>query len=733
MAEDRCRMGTDQRSLAESKAPWGELPESTRLGFEDALDLALLRQMRDAAFWGKAERLGVLRAFQRSESMDSASSTWEQATPVSMASLMNAPDRFRGRWVRFVGSIAREASRETLRDSSWGGKTLSEKEYRLFWLRPADGTEQPLCLYLTEDRLERLNKTAKERLAQSANRNGEEIEITNLLKEHRDAKTDPPMLELECLFVKRLAYRSQRGVDVAPLFVVRNVQPIDRSVPSANPVGLEKRASPWKPPSPRLAAIPLLIDSIQEPLQQIDVRALWKELEETPVEGDSKADRQSIHKVLRVLHQSRRVPDALTEMAQRGSAIGEYRCRRVRGVIVDCVPIRISAEDADWFGAPYFYQLKIQPIESTSMVELSKDSSESSDRSTLIALVPSVPKSWLDQPVLRQPIAVDAIDLNSSVQSAETNGQRESSSLLLCGAIDWSWKGMAELSNASPPLPPHLQWLGARGWNLVDSEVVSGFQKQPLQSRETEPLLSLIRIADDLKLDSSWPLKPIGIEKIFENPRQNALSWSSLSMRTVRVRRVPVVEDASRGWLDGDFYYEVDGFARLNGFKVRLQTQPDDQQPLVFEDEFPMTVVCRTLPDWLLAVSVDRLGVQEKGSEEADRMASRDGDASGSDVWYPREAVQVQGFFYRFWSYASQLPEDRVAEGKGQKPGDSGRQYRQVGPILVGAQLSRGSTLDTTAVRRQLDRISGFFAFGLVVVVYVTWRVTRYRRKMGKR
>ena len=166
-----------------------------------------------------------------------------------------------------------------------------------------------------------------------------------------------------------------------------------------------------------------------------------------------------------------------------------------------------------------------------------------------------------------------------------------------------------------------------------------------------------------------------------------------------------------------------------------MQTQPEDPQPLVFEDEFPMTVVCRTLPAWLMPSSIPIPNPNDmKGKEQASGQGSESSEVSDSDnVWNPRELVQVQGFFYRFWSYTSQLPDGRSLGSSEQNSMAADQSYRQVGPIVISVQLSRASPLETQTVRRQLDQISGFFAIGLLIVVYIAWRTTRFGRKARKR
>ena len=111
----------------------------------------------------------------------------------------------------------------------------------------------------------------------------------------------------------------------------------------------------------------------------------------------------------------------------------------------------------------------------------------------------------------------------------------------------------------------------------------------------------------------------------------------------------------------------MDGFIRIEGKRLvipppkQIESQgssaaQERSEDLVYENEFPMTLVALDIPDFLKAGSVDQGGVQHQS-------------------WELQRWVDINGIFYRNWSYRSEY----VSRGS--------RQERQMAPLVVAVNI----------------------------------------------
>jgi hypothetical protein len=119
-----------------------------------------------------------------------------------------------------------------------------------------------------------------------------------------------------------------------------------------------------------------------------------------------------------------------------------------------------------------------------------------------------------------------------------------------------------------------------------------------------------------------------------------------------RIQRVDVRNPEEQQWLGADHYYQLDGFADIGNSRITIRYD-ESVEPIIFEKEFPVTLVALKVPDSLLVDAGDAI----PGEAQA---------------WYPRTRVSVSGWFYRMWRFKT----TQISEATNNKES-------QQGPLLV--------------------------------------------------
>jgi hypothetical protein len=138
------------------------------------------------------------------------------------------------------------------------------------------------------------------------------------------------------------------------------------------------------------------------------------------------------------------------------------------------------------------------------------------------------------------------------------------------------------------------------------------------------------------------------------------MEWLTCDAKIVRVTRIPVESPIHQSKLGGEEYFQLDCMADIGNVTFEIQT---DSDPISYAGEYPLTCLVKKLPDWLLAYQIQ------------DRMDKE--NAENEDVFFPGVNVQLNGWFYRFWSYRTQELSQAL-----------GSQHRQVTPLVVAHNLA---------------------------------------------
>ncbi|GIW95136.1 MAG: hypothetical protein KatS3mg110_3177 [Pirellulaceae bacterium] len=157
---------------------------------QESLDARLLAEVRDVAFFSNAESACWFRLWEkRSQGKQT------ESRPVLIDELMRQPKEFRGRLVRLSGEVRR------VQHAQAPVNPLGIQSYYVVWAR-CTGSPQPLCVYVA-----------------GPVTGLPEVPLGSWSQELRVAAS------LEGVFFKLVSYRSQRGLDVAPVLIAGRIEP----------------------------------------------------------------------------------------------------------------------------------------------------------------------------------------------------------------------------------------------------------------------------------------------------------------------------------------------------------------------------------------------------------------------------------------------------------------------------------------------------------------------------
>lgn len=210
--------------------------------------------------------------------------------------------------------------------------------------------------------------------------------------------------------------------------------------------------------------------------------------------------------------------------------------------------------------------------------------------------------------------------------------------------------------------------------------MIEGLQGQGMSSRESQAFYRLLRCtAEPLESRAQEAGPSLSIMEAIQRAENRKSDRASLApeasstghranaiVQIRRVQRVDVRNPDEQSWLGSDHYYQLDGLADIGNNRISIRYE-GAAQPLVFEKEFPITLVATRVPDGLL-------------TDAADAMPGE------SQAWYPRARLEVSGWFYRMWRFKT----TQVSEA-------TGNREAQQGPMLA---VDRFSEAPAPAIQR---------------------------------
>lgn len=206
---DAAQQAGDPFDVDESHNPLAD--RNTRLRIQAALDLSFLENVNDGSTWKKADNEAFYRLLESGGHIGSNPAKPRRAGVVLM---LQQPEVYLHQPIVMTAKVARVA-KVNARSNDFG-----IQQYWELWLHPSDGSERPVAFY---------SSTVPDEVAK--------------LVEFAYA-ANGPNIEIEGLYLKRLAFQSQSGSELAPAIVGR-IASYEAS-PSLLPAATSSQSStPW--------------------------------------------------------------------------------------------------------------------------------------------------------------------------------------------------------------------------------------------------------------------------------------------------------------------------------------------------------------------------------------------------------------------------------------------------------------------------------------------------------
>jgi hypothetical protein len=632
------------RAIAEklqgSSSALKDLPDDA-LGraFRLAIDRRLVLQMQDNQTWRESDHLVSLRTWQRvlqlRTELERGSLTGREIPRVEVMQMVSASNNaVRGIPVRFRGTIALVDERNGHIES----KGWPSVDYRVLWLKPDEANSQPVTVYVPVDVLERASFAKLDRI-----------------------------VEVVGFFTKKVAYASQRGPETAPvLFAAALQDPNDTT--SKNGIGFARwlRGLPnlkqWQPPQDFNTPFSLVMKTVNQSVGEFAAED-WAYAANSVSEGTLQL----------LLAAQKHAPEfhQLSESDYAWPVAANIKLKSFEGLATRVERIDVL-ELLKTKSSPALQAM--QRAEQLQFFRVTAQGAEGDEDATVI-YCNRLPKEWTNhdkRDAFAQPFVVSGFSFEEKADGATRKA-------IVVDDVRWQIRldrsGSVAKNEWKPVLPEHLRYLLELGWDLSFRDELSNLQSpiRPLTSNEREPLFSLIRLVSASGQDtkSSEPQPTASLTKLLENSlakgskvrSKPSMEWISGKARVVRATKIPVEKVREQSWLGGDHYFELDCMADIGNVTLEM---PTENEPIIYNGEYPITILTRELPDWLQENDV----AKGSSADERDEL----------QVLYPRMRVQFRGWFYRFWSYKTQEMTQAL-----------GSQHRQIAPLVVSHVLQVGT------------------------------------------
>ena len=729
-----------------------------RLEFSQWLDQRLLSQLTDGSPWRSTETDVFYRLLQRAVEWDRGEAN--QMSVISYPALKESITLSRGKeWVRFRGWI------EQAKFIQSKEKKFGIQSYWTLWLRPSDQTARPVVAYLT-----RLPPSLEGKPVSDLKGEIEVFGLPAKLMAYNavgGVEVAPTLCGVASdYFVKAAAVvdsaKAVKGsnydwlwpVLLAGLFsavwvawIWRSSQTVTVEDASTSQAGTKKLKFVMggnkgtdgnkSNASILLLAFSLSCSTVATTSAHFETNDAQEKTAVDPAEEEVKkaaqllATRLTDETLFEIRHYAANEPNGLNlfpnslgRLLYTVGQIGDERLKLLvtnnahnstwkveswQGWVVGCDVVSLAEQQAEWMGQKEVYRLQ---------VELTKGPDRSVGPETPVKsnlFVTQAPSQWLQQSDLHQPFQATVIDLSdhdlsqlrSEVKEDSARGETDAlfGRIGVAASLHWALNGSGDLALMRPAIPSAWQRLALLGADLTWIDLARIRQKLDLTVADRNSFYQLLKIGS--KVDSTELNKQFGPvdwtaingpELLAREQNQWVGRTISAKGRISRISRVPIENKTSRELAESDFYYQMDGFIRIEGKRIVIPppqaareegTNVGRTEDLVYENEFPMTVVALKLPDFLKEGEFDEGGVQHQS-------------------WNSQKWVDVQGVFFRNWSYRSEY----VSRGNSQE--------RQMAPLIVATTIKTTMMTSeaTTSPGNWVNWLAMFLIFGLLALIW---------------
>ena len=325
---------------------------------------------------------------------------------------------------------------------------------------------------------------------------------------------------------------------------------------------------------------------------------------------------------------------------------------------------------------------------------------------TWIVLTSEIPSAWLKPGAEAM---VQETSASGVLVRLETTGQP---AILASPALTWLASVPKDPTSIASADGFSADWamLGSLGFDLALLDGVQSRNRQPLRAEDSPAFYSLLRIAATLaELRSNAegvktvPPHQIPPADLLKRSSEMVGRYVQMDLQTVRMTRIAILESNTQALLGSDHYWQIDALGDLGNVVIRIESA--GHEPAIFENRYPVSIVIRELPPFLVKA------IEQSTGESADV----------SDVAMFSTQIQIEGVFFRLWSYDS----------------DFMKQYgggKQFGPLLIASRIA-----DIEPARGEATAVSyvgwyvAAFALLFIAIAIVTGLLSARRDAAAKR
>ena len=390
------------------------------------------------------------------------------------------------------------------------------------------------------------------------------------------------------------------------------------------------------------------------------------------IEGVFPIDKQSIGEAAKLLYRARKVnPESFANRSQAGDAGGN---------VGDAVQFDGLFESAKAYAIPDSL-IDLLGFDSFSVITMDVDQDQS-----IRVIASSVPVGIKPDDRLNVIGMVVESGQPESGKPEPSDGAEAKVTAEAVVAAKMTWHPRVAAS-------PSWQWLADRGVDIANLPGLKTRNRKPLTAADSDVFYSIMSAASQPP-----PLpEPANVQAIdlLSDPNSLVADFLTLPVEIIQVTRVAVTDAGRQRQLGRDHYFQVDTIGDLGNVVVKIEPieKNSEDKPAIFENRYPVSIVMLELPEFLKTA----IQIHEGG------------DAVVSDI---RAQVQVDGFFFRLWSYETDYMKQFGDE-------------KQFGPLLIAARLQN---LESNSPDPLGVNVIGWIAAGLIGIsmigIFVWHRLT---------
>lgn len=639
----------------------------------------LIAAMKDGTVWRAADGPGLMATLAMHEvagkQFAELNDAREAAVPAGVLPLLQQPDVYLGKTVVASGEVVQIEQVQASKNS------VAISSYWNLWLLPHDASNRPWLVIVPDLPPELVSLIDSQTPEQASTLAASDA---GSIKQSWSVKSPRPQVDVDGEFLKRLSYRSAAGAELTPVVaghvaaihangnsmvaaaigrsepqIVKSQEPVEVAplfwiVVGSVGIGLliaiavmwrtatlnrEMRVRRNRHPvklgvmwmmvsasaatfAPTFATAPAAAQSMLDLLPGYDVQRLDDLTRQAqPTLGSPQIDIDELAKIVfRVNRLSQ--PTLQARLAKSASPPSVADAVAVDSEIVAAQPLTVGTELQEYLELQQIEMIRLADEAGVPRVLFSirlPGDAAAGDRVSAVAV--RIRAAASQSPSSTTADAADAASANIIVDVA--------------GRLNWA---------PTHPQSPAEAVLAQSGVDLSRLTDIIRLDRQPLSDADSPLFYPMIRAAavsrSQAELDpqlrdavremreSTVAVSPVDL---LQNPNQFTGDWIGLDVETVRITRIAVESSQRRREIGGDFYYEIDAIGDLGN--VSLKIEVPGGEPIMMEHRYPVTIVAAELPPFLLP------GV---GNEE-------------QLVLTRSVPIRVNGFFYRLWSYESDL------------------------------------------------------------------------------